>query len=156
MTSGAGELAIFWRNLWRNSGIADLQEGGGFFFFRVRNFWSEEFDGSVDSKRIWSELQNWSAWLHLLRAPGVVMTTSVLLGWWMLLLFYGVGRWTIIYILGSRHKHVRPLSPSYPNITFPTLVGYLHRNSKKGPNLVRINFRKNTIARNMYLKRNLV
>ena len=40
-------------------------------------------------------------------------------------LFYGVGRWTIIYILGGRHKHVRPFSPSHPNITFPLLVVYL-------------------------------
>ena len=50
-----------------------------------------------------------------------VMTTSMLLDWWMLGFFYGVGRWTIIYILGGRHKHmkhVRPLSPSHPNITF--------------------------------------
>ena len=37
--------------------------------------------------------------------------------------FYGVDRWTIIYILGGRHKHVKyvqPLLPSYPNITFPS------------------------------------
>ena len=45
-------------------------------------------------------------------------------------LFYGVGRWTIIYILGVRHKHVRPLSPSHPNITFLTLVGYQRRDKK--------------------------
>ena len=43
-------------------------------------------------------------WLHLPRAPGVVMTTSVLLGWWILG-FYGVGGGAVyIHILGGRHK----------------------------------------------------
>ena len=36
-------------------------------------------------------------WLHLPRAPGVVMTTSVLLGWWILLIrFYEVSGTGII------------------------------------------------------------
>ena len=44
--------------------------------------------------------------------------------------FYGVGRWTIIYILGGRYKHVRPLSPSHPNITFPS-TSHLHTSRQR-------------------------
>ena len=66
-------------------------------------------------------------WLHLPRAPGVVMTTSVLLGWWIFC-FYGVGRWAdyihmewltqtcattlVITIPSSQIQH------HIPNITF--------------------------------------
>ena len=50
------------------------------------------------------------------------MTTSVLLGWWMLR-FYGVGGGAVyIHILGGRHKRARPRLPSHPHhipITFP-------------------------------------
>ena len=60
-------------------------------------------------------------WLHLPRAPGVVMTTSVLLGWWMLGLWSGC--WSCLYThLGGRHKRARPRLPSHPHhipITFP-------------------------------------
>ncbi len=34
-----------------------------------------------------------------------------------------------IYILGGQYKHVQPLLPSHSNITFPTLVDYLCRDS---------------------------
>ena len=57
------------------------------------------------------------------------MTTSVLLGWWMLVSFYGVGGGAVyIHMLGGRHKRARPRLPSHshhihqryiPNITFP-------------------------------------
>ena len=61
-------------------------------------------------------------WLHLPRAPGVVMTTSVLLGWWMLGSLWS-GWWSCLYThLGGRHKRARPRLPSHPHhipITFP-------------------------------------
>ena len=50
-----------------------------------------------------------SLWLHLPRAPGVVMTTSVLLGWWSVSwLIYVVGRWTVYIHKSDRHKHAQP------------------------------------------------
>ena len=66
---------------------------------------------------------NCTLWLHLPRARGVVMTTSVLLGWWMLDSLWS-GWWSCLYThLGGRHKRARPRLPSHP-ITFPSHSQY--------------------------------
>ncbi len=71
----------------------------------------EDFKFSCSVEYTWSVLafiygcllndrSDWFLWLHRPRAPGVVMTTSVLLGWWIWLLdFYGVNRTGIKYYL---------------------------------------------------------
>ena len=60
-------------------------------------------------------------WLHLPRTPGVVMTTSVLLGWWMLgCSMEWVGE-LIIYIWSDWHEHARPHLSSHSQHHIPNI-----------------------------------
>ena len=61
---------------------------------QLRNLTSQQLTQKGDSKGEGFQPDS-NMWLHLPRARGVVMTTSMLLGWWMIDSFYGVGRWTV-------------------------------------------------------------
>ena len=87
----------------------------------------------------WTVVLDCVLWLHRPRAPGVVMTTSMLLGWWISL-FLDSMKWAgrVLYSLHDCDRacshHHKPNSTSpipHSRVIFPTLVGYLRSDKYK-------------------------